>query len=173
MRKKILFLVFFVVFFFGMIGLFFNTTAITKKNTNNTTQYIATVKNVFFLTNNQKTSVEINTNEYSTKLYISESLCTDSTLLAIKAIENGDTIYFRINNDVTEIFRNEISFCNIVSLETAEKTIISLSDYNSLMQKSTLPAKIIAFILASCLLFCIIKQSKTIRQLKINHSTFR
>lgn len=141
-----------------MIGLFINNVLITQKNTNNTTEYIATVNNVSFSTNKNKTTIEIYTNEYFTKLYISESLCTNSTVLALKTVNKGDTIYFRIDNDVTQLFDNKMKFCNIVSLKTSENDIISLSDYNSLMQKSTLPAKIASLCLASCFLFCIINQ---------------
>lgn len=146
-----------------MVGLFINNVLIAEKNTKNTTEYVATVNNVSFSTNKNKTTIEIYTNEYSTKLYISESLCSDSTVLALKTINKGDIIYFRIDNDVTQIFENKISFCNIVSLKTTENNIISLSDYNSLMQKSTLPAKIASLSLAFCFLICIIQQIRRIK----------
>ena len=165
MKKiNIILLIFCFLFFFGMIGIFFNNILIAKKNTENTTEYTATVKNVYFSTNKTKTTIEIYINEYSTILYISENLCTNSTVLALKTINAGDTIYFRIDNNITQIFDNHISFCNIISLKTIENNIISLSDYNSLMQKSTLPAKIASLSLAFCFFVCIIKQFKKIKQ---------
>lgn len=157
-KKNIILLFVYFLFLFGMIGLFINNILIAQKSTNNTTEYIATVNNVSFLTEKNKTTIEIYTNEFSTKLYISESLCTNSTILALKAVNKGDAIYFRIDNDATPLFDSEIKFCNIVSLKTTENEIISLSDYNSLMQKSTLPAKIASLCLASCFLFCIINK---------------
>lgn len=170
MRKKnIILLLFYFLFFLGMIGLFINNVLITEKNTKNTTEYVATVNNVSFSTNKNRTTIEIHTNEYSTKLYISESLCSDSIVFALKTINKGDIIYFRIDNDVTQIFENKISFCNIVSLKTTENNIISLSDYNSLMKKSTLPAKIASLSLAFCFLICIIQQIRRIKPIKINN----
>lgn len=113
---------------------------IDKKTWFTTTLYTATVTDVDITDTGKNISAEIHTKEYHAGLYISKRVAK-GIIDDVKNLENGQTIYFRIENSKVQQI-DEAESVDIVSLETNKKAILSLEKYNECIYNLVHPAKI-------------------------------
>lgn len=111
----------------GFVVLLYMISDDNKQTENNTTEFVATVAKVNTLEKEGGTDYNIITNEYPAQLLINRSLIKSIDLE--RAIDIGDTIYFRVENVWAEQM-NEISFTSITSLRTENRVFFALEDYN-------------------------------------------
>lgn len=137
MKRKILMLVSILCLIFS-IGTYANVIfgdSADEQTEKTTTELTATIEEVETLDTEE---IWIYTNEYDTKFVISSGL---SELIDLDDLQIDQTIYFRIENIwLYELY--ESIFLQIVSLETSEKEIFSLMDYNECIHKSVISANV-------------------------------
>ena len=152
-----------VLLFVGSLGCAIFMFDVDKQTENTTTSYTATVKNVEI--NTETTSAMIYTNEYATCLHITSNIGKNIDLEDLRNLENGQTIYFQIENSYTQLL-DEVAFLAATSLRSDEKTIFSLEDYNNYMQHQAFPARIVCGIVATVSLLATILCWQKIQHLK-------
>lgn len=136
----------------GMIGLAITVDHVFVQTEDTTALYTATVRNVDITDTGKQIFADIYVEEYNAYLGISSNITPNIDMSAVKALDAGETIFFRIEKDETEMW-DEVIFLNIVSLQTEEKEIFTLEEYNTCMKNAVKPAKIVGFVVAVLLLF--------------------
>lgn len=153
-------MIFCLEFFLGLIGVLITMNSIDKKTEKNTTEFVATITKVDVANTGKDMYVEIGTKEYESLLHISTSISERIDMDNINSLQKGQTIFFRIEDNMVEQF-GKVYFCNIVSLRTTETEIISLGSYNTYIHEAAFPARIAGGILAgiflSVFIYCIFK----------------
>ena len=154
MKKAKIALIFSIIFFLGTVGNIVQVTWLKKQSENNTTLYSATVAKVQIESfEGLYVSAEIKTEEYISNLFIPLIVLKNIRLLDINNLHEGQKIYFRVENSKVKSM-NKVDFIDIVSLQTEEKDIFTLDDYNGNMKDFYRVAKVIPTVLA--LLFLLI-----------------
>lgn len=133
----------------------------------NTTEFSGTVKNVATMgTGNDEYGI-ICTGEYESRLHIyhiNDFINTNDFI----SLQPGQMIYFRIENTWLDTF-GEMNFVHIVSLRTNERDLISLNNYNNLMDKQQLIAIVVSIIAAILFLFIFIYCMLSLKGFNILH----
>lgn len=137
-----------LILFLVSIGLIISMNEIDKQTTDTTTFYTATVSNVDITDTGKNISAVIKTQEYDTDLHISVSICKNINMDDVRALKNGQTIYFTVEK-IRAAQMNEVIFLPITSLETNTEEIFSLDDYNNYMQTAAYTPRNTAIILAA------------------------
>lgn len=148
MRKRgilIFIAVFSAIEFLGLTATAFIVSRVDKQSENTTKCYVATVSEVQIDDNGKGRSARIIINEYRNDLILFSMVCTDNVVSDINRLENGQKIYFRIENRYAELI-NKGEIMPIVSLETETDSIFSLEEYNELIKGTVFPTKVTAVI---------------------------
>lgn len=144
-----------LILFLVSIGLIISMNEIDKQTTDTTTFYTATVSNVDITDTGKNISAVIKTQEYDTDLHISVNICKNINMDDVRALKNGQAIYFTVEK-IRAAQMNEVIFLPITSLETNTEEIFSLDDYNNYIQASAYAPRNAAIIFASgCLLVAV------------------
>ena len=130
MRYKFKVFVCFLSFLYA-IGFLVITVIVQSKNNQNeknTTELIATIKDVETVDTNKEVYYLIYVEEYGYVLYISTSISRNIDVDLISDLNERDIIYFRVENE--SLNQEDATIMNIVSLKTNEYVVFSLNDYN-------------------------------------------
>lgn len=148
-----------IVFFVGTMGTLFFMSQIDKQSEETTTLYPATIAFVQVTETGENIHIEILTKEYSSALYISNTIGKNVNVEDIRQLKSGQKIWFRIENIKSDQI-NHADFIDIVSLKTETADIFSLENYNQWIADSAYPARRSAVILAGLFLlialFCLL-----------------
>lgn len=136
-----------VLFFMGSVGLGLAVGSIHKNTEKTTCLYTATVKKVDAIDTGKEIQVDLYTEEYKASLHIQTAISKYINIDEIANLHAGQEILFRIENKNRD-FLDEAELVSILALETEEKVLFSLSDYNQHMQEAALPAKVASVIVA-------------------------
>lgn len=129
--KIILTIVFSVEFLIFSFLLSFACGMLFRHTEETTSEYKATVSYVQVTGSGDNQSIRIFTREYSSALTILLKTTEGRfNTVAVRSLQNGDTIQFRVSSFM-ESWLNTGGFTEIVSLETDEKVIFSLDEYNA------------------------------------------
>lgn len=130
MRYKFKVFVCFLSFLYA-IGFLVVTVIVQSKNNQNeknTTELIATIKDVQTVDTNKEVYYLIHVEEYRYVLNISTSISRNIDDDLIGDLNEGDIIYFRVENE--HLNQEDATIMNIVSLKTDDYVAFSLDDYN-------------------------------------------
>ena len=134
--------------FLFAIGFLVITATVQSKNNqneNNTTELIATIKDVETVDTNQEVYYLIYVEEYGYVLYISTSISRNIDVDLISDLNERDIIYFRVENECLN--QEDVTIMNIVSLKTNDYVVFSLDDYNQYISDAVIYAVPVGMIL--------------------------
>lgn len=134
------------------------------KTIKNTTELTGTVANISIIDLGKDTYVQIYVDEYLSHLHIAPSVCLNIDLKNISDLQVGDTVTFRIENDMLEILNTNDYICSVFALKTAEKEIFTLNQYNEYIKHASFPARLINIFL---IIILIIFSTRNVILLKI------
>lgn len=138
----------------GTVGILFCMRNIDKQTEDTTTLYSATVETIKITDTGKHIYTEIHTKEYHAVLMISTNTTQNIDLNDIRNLQNGQRIYFRIENSKIGQMTNaadqsnNVNLINIISLETETKCIFSLEDNNKYFRIAAYPARIAGIVMA-------------------------
>jgi hypothetical protein len=148
-----------LICFIGISGNLIIMTDFDKNTDENTVMFSATVSEITINDTGEQINAEIMTNEYSTALWISGTVCENINIDDIRDINKNQAIRFRM----AESKANQIDyadFLDIISLETESKVLFSLEDSNEFFYKTALPARIVSIVadvaILAIVVFCIV-----------------
>lgn len=134
--------------FLFAIGFLVITATVQSKNNqneNNTTELIATIKDVETVDTNKEVYYLIYVEEYGYVLYISTSISRNIDVDLISDLNERDIIYFRVENECLN--QEDATIMNIVSLKTNDYVVFSLDDYNQYISAAVIYAVSVGMIL--------------------------
>lgn len=148
------------LFTFGSGVMFITLKYFNEQTYKKTSELSATIEAVEITNIGDETYVEIFTKEYQMPLYITTNVMEYISTEKINNLQKNQTISFRAENSLLEQL-DEMEFLNIVSLETDNEDIFSLSDYNTYIYHSSYSARVACIIVLIFFLtvsiFCTIK----------------
>ena len=149
-------LVFSLIIFFGtLVNVIIMNIDPSKSNT---TEFTATVKSVKIVGEGARDYCVIYSKEYGNKI-ITDNVREISDISDFTGLKEGQLVFFRVENiwlDQSGKIK-EMDFIPIVSIRTAEKEIVSLSDYNEYRDNMRLPPTLAAIVVALIFLFISIR----------------
>ena len=131
MKQKIFTIVILIMSLWLILGGIAGLTVMTnieKPSDDNTIEFMATVKNVEIRVLNSSKDGVVRTEEYSTILVVPNVEKTVD-INDFNNLQSGQTIFFKIDNIWADQFE-EMMGCQIVSLRTEKKEILTLNSYN-------------------------------------------
>lgn len=128
------------MFLFGIVGLLLILSSTDRQTQENTTECVASIKDVEISVTERDLFLNMLCNEYSCYLNISTVVSDNIDINNIYALQTGDTIYFRVNNHSLDKLETTATV-NVVSLRTDKQQLFSLSNYNDFMHSHVLYAK--------------------------------
>ena len=102
-----------------------------KKSETNTDEFEATLTKVNVIESEGEIEVSIITDEFNALLTV-DCPVTENVANHFRALKAGKTVYFRID-DVWSEQIDDIQFVSIVALQTDNRDILTLSDYNKMI----------------------------------------
>ena len=150
MKRKLIFILTFLtlVLFIGSIGLLIFVNAADEYTEDNTVEYAATISQVKPASFGDY--IEIQTNEHTSLLYISEHISPYLNEKQINNLEQNEAIYFRIDSRKNSQLDN-VEFVDIVALRTDSEVVFSLSNYNDYIHTAFQPTRIAGVVIAALL----------------------
>lgn len=152
-------LAFFLLLFFGMIGLYIIISAEDQQSEANTVEYNDTVAAVDVTQTENDVHLEIVT-ESNRRLIVQTSVANQLDPSEIQALQPGEQIFYRIGKTFQQTFE-EAGMANIVALRTKDQEFFSLDDYNQYIQEPLSQAKIACLIVAAVFflasLYCVLR----------------
>lgn len=147
-----------LLFFIGSVAGLVVANTVEKLSDRNTTQFMATVKNVEIEGSGDDEYGRIHTEEYGDKLIIL-NIREIIDMNDYNSLHGGQTVFFRIENIWVDLFK-EMSFIHIVSLKTSEKEVVSLNNYNEYLDNQHFLITITSIVLGTFFLlvsvYCIL-----------------
>ena len=152
-------LAFFLLLFFGMIGLYIMISAVDQQSEANTVEYTDTVAAVDVTQTENDVHLEIVT-ESNRRLIVQTSVANHLDRNEIQALQPGEQIFYRIEKIVQQTFE-EAGMANIVALRTEDQEFFSLDDYNQYIRGPLGQAKIACLVVAAVFflvcLYCVLR----------------
>ena len=149
-------LIILIILFCGITGLNVIMAKESKQTENSTSLYQATVSDVEVTSIGEDKMVMIKTEEYSTGLFVTSSVCRNININNLSDLKSGQKIFFRIQSK-KDFQMNAVDFLDIVELKTESKNIFTLDNYNSIIGNALYPPRLIGAVASVIFLIGIVR----------------
>lgn len=143
------------VLLFGLICIFISMNTIANLTEQTTVELVGTLTKVKVVDTGNNIYIEIHTEEYDDKLYISTNIAKQININEFNNLQEGQLVFFRVKDSASQLEENEL--INVLALKTSDVVFFSINDYNEYIRQATFPARIMCLLLMVIFLLIIIR----------------